>query len=58
LLTAATLLLSKIRNIKHEIRNNDKNKNFQMTKTLVLAEAMPHKLPIQCDRFGHFVIRH
>ena len=49
MLDRKTLLLwLKIRNPKHEIRNNDKNKNVQMTKTS----------DIQCFCFGHFVIRY
>ena len=39
---------SKNRNPKHEIRNNDRNKNAPMTKTT----------DFQCISFGHFVIRY
>jgi hypothetical protein len=44
--------------MKHEIRNNDKNKNVQMTETLVFAEATSNKSDFQSISFGHFVIRY
>jgi len=43
-----TTVRSKIRNPKHEIRNNDRNNNAPMTKTS----------NFQFISFGHFVIRY